>query len=55
MPLKGKALTDEIARQQRANKLIRARGAGKKLSKEQSGDVSSAFNRAIKRKKQQYR
>ena len=55
MPLKGEKLKQEIARQQRANKLLRARGAGKKLSEAQKGDVSSAFSRAIKRKKQGYR
>lgn len=45
----------EIARQQEANRLIRARRSGVKLTSEESGKVSSAFNRATKRRTTGYR
>ncbi len=45
----------EIDRQQAANRLIHARRGGVKLSKEEKGKVSSAFNRAMKRRTSGYR
>lgn len=55
MPLKGKKLKAEIGRQQTANRLIHARRKGVKLTGEESGKVSSAFNRATKRRLTGYR